>query len=61
MKLTKAQSEIVRLLREGKNLKEIARELGKSHATVRKQVFAARERSGCRSNAEMAVKTYEAD
>lgn len=61
MKLTPAQNQIVWLMREGKNLKEIAHELGKSYGTVRKQALAARDRSGCRSNAEMAVRAHETD
>ena len=58
--LSPREQDIVRRLAQGLSLKEIARELGTAHSTVRKQVMGAREKMGCRSNAEMVVKARRA-
>ena len=55
MKLTPAEREVVNLLGRGLTTKEIARELGKSRATVRNQIHNARARTGVRSSIELAV------
>ena len=54
--LTNRQNEIVALLRQGLTQQEAARRLGLRYSTVRKQLQAARDRSGCRSTAELAAK-----
>lgn len=59
--LTSRQREIVALLRQGLTQQETARRLGLKYGTVRQQLQKARDRSGCRSTAELAAKTHEAD
>ena len=54
--LTNRQSQIVALLRLGFSQQEAARRLGLTYGTVRKQLVQARDRSGCRSTAELAAK-----
>ena len=54
--LTNRQNEIVALLRQGLTQQEAARFLGVRYGTVRKQLVKARDRSGCLSTAELAVK-----
>lgn len=60
-KLTPRERMIVKLLADGLTLKEIAARIGTAHGTVRQQIQRARDRSGCRSNAELVVKAHEAD
>ena len=60
-RLTPRERAIIGLLFEGLTLKEIAARFGTSHGLVRQQIQKARDKTGCRSNAELAVKTHEAN
>ncbi len=54
--LTARERQVVLLLGRGMAPKEIARHLGTRPATVRQQVFQAKNKAGCRSVVELAVK-----
>ena len=54
--LTDREREIMALLSSGWAPKAIARSLGLRPATVRRHLFRARERSGCATVIELAVK-----
>lgn len=55
-KLTERERQVVTLLGRGMAPKQIARELGTRPATVRQQIYRAKEKSGCQSVIELAVK-----
>lgn len=55
-KLTPRQQQIVKLLAQGSNQKEIAYRLGIRHGTVRQHTMRIRERSACQSTAEVVGK-----
>lgn len=54
--LTERERQVVRLLGQGMAPKQIARQLGTRPATVRVQVHRAREKAGCATVIELAVK-----
>lgn len=55
-KLTPRERQVVTLLTTGLSQKEIAHELGIAPGTVYAHVFHAREKTGCFSTVQMAVK-----
>lgn len=54
-KLTTRQRDVIRLIRQGYSQKETARTLGIAYGTVRKHTLAARERTGCRTTAQIVA------
>lgn len=54
--LTRAEAEAVRLLSQGLAPKQIARQLGKGTRTVRNQLYNAKEKAGCETLIQLAVK-----
>lgn len=54
--LTEREREVVRLLGRGMAPKQIAKALGTRPATVRQQVHRAKEKAGCQTVIELAVK-----
>ena len=54
--LTDRERQVVTLLGRGMAPKQIARELGTRPATVRQQVFQAKQKAGCSTVIELAVK-----
>lgn len=54
--LTEREKQIVTMLGQGLAPKQIARLLGVRPATVRQQLHRARERAGCATVIELAVK-----
>ncbi len=58
--LTPREREIVILLGRGMAPKQIARTLGTSPRTVRHQVYIARDKAGCSTVIELAVKVATA-
>lgn len=55
-KLTPRQRQITELIVQGKTEREVARELGISHHTVKAHKRKMFERTGCVSSVELAVK-----
>lgn len=55
-KLTEREREVVTLLGHGLAPKQIAKALGTRPATVRQQVYRAKEKAGCQTVIELAVK-----
>lgn len=55
-KLTPRECEVVRLLTTGLAPKEVARTLGIASKTVYVHVYNAREKTGCTSTVQLAVK-----
>ena len=54
--LTEREKEVVNLLGRGMAPKQIAKQLGTRPATVRQQVYRAKEKAGCQTVIELAVK-----
>lgn len=54
--LTERERQVVELLSRGMAPKQIARQLGTKPATVRQQLFQARNKAQCGSVVELAVK-----
>ena len=59
--LTDRERQVVTLLGRGMAPKQIARQLGTQPATVRQQLFQARNKAGCASTVELAVKVATDD
>lgn len=55
-RLTERERQVILLLGQGLAPKQIARHLGTRPATVRQQVYRAKEKSGCATVVELAVK-----
>ncbi len=59
--LTERERQVVTMLGRGMAPKQIARQLGTRPATVRQQLFQARNKAGCSSTVELAVKVATGD
>lgn len=59
--LTERERQVVAMLGRGMAPKQIARELGTRTRTVRNQLYNAKEKAGCDTIVQLAVKVATAD
>ena len=59
--LTDRERQVVTLLGRGMAPKQIARELGTRPRTVRNQLYNAKDKAGCQTLIELAVKVAKGD